>query len=80
MHNYYSSVVTILLSTASAAVAAYDALFGLGVGTIEISNVSCLGNESDLLRCTNASRHCTHFRDAGVDCLGRPTRKCRSCV
>ena len=64
--------------TEDGAVAARDGLFGLGVGTISFQNVNCIGSEENFTQCANdvqASTSCTHFQDAGVDCLGRPLRK-----
>lgn len=70
-----SSPFCFLLS-ANQAVATFDALFGLGVGTIAYKNFSCSGNEATLVSCSNQTGTCTHFQDAGVDCLGRPLREC----
>ena len=63
--------------TDSGAVAARDGVFGMGVGTIALQNVSCAGSEGNFTQCTisRALTSCTHFQDAGVDCLGRPLRK-----
>ena len=51
-----------------------EAVFGLGVGSIQISDVNCIGNETNLLNCSRQPRSCIHLSDAGVDCLGRPLR------
>ena len=68
--------------TDGSAVAARDGLFGLGVGTILFQNVNCIGNEESFIECSRgqASTFCTHFQDAGVDCLGRPLRKLAMCT
>ena len=71
------------LCTDNGAIAARDGLFGLGVGTISFQNVNCIGSEGNFTQCTNdaqASTSCTHFQDAGVDCLGRPLRRLQLAV
>ena len=47
------------------------------MGTIQIANLGCNGNEASLLNCTNqGSGVCfDHTMDAGVDCAGRFMRK-----
>lgn len=66
---------TFLIAAATSAVATFDALFGLGVGTILYKNISCHGSETKLASCSNQTGDCTHYQDAGVDCLGRPLRE-----
>lgn len=67
--------ISSLMAAATSAVATFDALFGLGVGTILYQNVSCLGNETEIASCSNQTGVCTHYQDAGVDCIGRPLRE-----
>ena len=48
-----------------------SANFGQGSGPIQIDDVSCIGNETNLLNCTHSTIHnCTHNEDAGVVCSG----------
>ena len=64
--------------TDTSAVAARNAIFGMGVGSSQISNVACVGNETGLLNCSHQTDQiltCGHFTDAGVECLGRPLRE-----
>ena len=47
-----------------------QASFGLGTGSILLSNVACTGSERVLMNCTASSTvtGCTHAQDAGVRC------------
>lgn len=48
-----------------------SANFGQGSGPIQIDDVSCIGNETNLLNCTHLITHnCVHSEDAGVVCSG----------
>ena len=48
-----------------------SANFGQGSGPIQIDDVSCIGNETNLLNCTHLTTHnCAHSEDAGVVCSG----------
>ena len=48
-----------------------SATFGQGSGPIQIDDVSCIGNETNLLNCTHLTTHnCAHSKDAGVVCSG----------
>ena len=43
--------------------------FGEGTGPINLDNVQCTGNETQLVDCPYVSDHnCFHFEDAGVVC------------
>ncbi|XP_071842148.1 uncharacterized protein [Apostichopus japonicus] len=45
------------------------AAFGEGEGSIHLDDVSCIGNETDLLDCTSVKvSNCLHSEDAGVIC------------
>ncbi|XP_041464478.1 deleted in malignant brain tumors 1 protein-like [Lytechinus variegatus] len=51
--------------------ASIEAKFGSGQGTIALDNLSCTGEESNLLACQHTSDNdCTHREDAGVVCSG----------
>ena len=47
--------------------------FGQGSGPIQIDDVNCLGNETNLLNCTYDAntQDCGHSEDAGVTCSGK---------
>ena len=48
-----------------------SAYYGQGTGPIWLSNVSCIGNESNLRDCVHFGmtvRGCSHSNDAGVYC------------
>ena len=62
MHDYFTG-----------AIAHSYANFGQGSGPIQIDDVNCLGNESNLLNCTYDANnhHCGHSEDAGVTCSGK---------
>ena len=48
-----------------------SAYYGQGIGPIWLSNVSCIGTESNLAECHHFSmrvRNCLHSDDAGVYC------------
>ena len=68
--------------TDAAVTLAFSGEFGRGVGTIQLANVACIGNETSLLNCTNqeAAVCSSHTRDVGVDCLGRLLRKFHSII
>ena len=45
--------------------------FPMGNGSILLSEVGCVGNESILLECArSSSAACNHMEDAGVYCFG----------
>ena len=52
------------------AIAYSYAYFGVGIGPVVLSNVSCLGNESSLHQCasTGVSNNCAYTNVAGVRC------------
>ena len=61
------------------AIATTNSVFEIGVGTILYSDTSCLGNESNILNCSlsvEEENECSHFQEAGVDCLGRRICMC----
>ena len=46
-----------------------SAYYGQGTGPIWLSNVSCVGTESDLSDCSHfGASNCTHSADAGAYC------------
>jgi len=47
--------------------------FGLGEGSILLSEVDCLGNETMILSCptTRSDINCNHSEDVGVYCFGK---------
>ena len=48
-----------------------SAQYGQGTGPIWLSNISCIGNESSLVDCSQSSagtNNCTHSDDAAVSC------------
>ena len=50
-----------------------SATYGQGTGSILLSRLSCFGNESSLLECSQLSigtKICTHSDDASVICYG----------
>jgi hypothetical protein len=69
--------VHLYLCTDAAVTLALNGQFGRGVGTIQLANVGCIGNETSLLDCTNGGTGVcsSHTSDVGVDCMGRPPRK-----
>ena len=47
--------------------------FGSGYGPIWFSQVKCNGSEFNLFNCElNITHNCTHFEDAGVQCISTP--------
>ena len=57
-------------STSNATAAFNSAYFGQGTGPIYMDDVSCVGTESSVIRCSYNSMHnCTHLSDAGVRCI-----------
>ena len=57
------------------AVARSNAVYGQGMGSVFLSTLQCIGNESSLTSCAGAdfldSSPCPHNRDAGVMCQRR---------
>ena len=50
--------------------------FGLGSGPSLLDKLRCTGSEQNLLNCFHSGRgvissYCSHYRDAGVRCLGK---------
>ena len=48
--------------------------YGRGRGSILLSGLRCIGNESSLFNCTHqqpTNRYCSHSNDAGVSCTGK---------
>ena len=49
--------------------------FPMGNGSISLTQLGCVGNESTLLECTAVNNpagvDCNHMEDAGVYCFGR---------
>ena len=60
-------------------VRAYEsAHYGQGTGPIWLSKLSCIGNESSLIDCSQfdvGTKNCTHSDDAAVYCDSRIRRK-----
>ena len=57
-----------------------SARYGQGTGSIWLSRLSCIGNESSLTDCAQSNvrtKNCTHSDDAGVNCAyyGDRTRR-----
>ena len=57
-----------------------SAAFGAGTGTIWISDLTCIGTETSLFRCSSStplgsvsSTSCTHSNDVAVRCQGLPS-------
>lgn len=50
--------------------------YGQGTGSIYLSNISCLGNESNIFGCDNryVVNDCEHHQDIGVICTGNPLK------
>ena len=49
-----------------------SARFGPGSGPILLSDLSCIGNESNIAECGHHSTHnCSHSEDVGVVCEGQ---------
>ena len=47
--------------------------YNRGTGPIWLTYPSCIGNETNLLNCSHYSvSYCSHSRDVGVQCPGRP--------
>ena len=52
----------------------FNAFYGEGSGPVFLSNLNCTGPELKILECPNdyyAAQNCRHYKDAGVQCLGR---------
>jgi hypothetical protein len=79
-HVYLLSYAKYSLITDSSDIAraTTNSVFPIGAGTIIYSDVSCIGNESDILNCSHTIREneCNHFQEAGVDCIGRQICMC----
>ena len=55
-----------------------NARFGEGRGRVVMSNVTCEGDENELLDCANtefSDTGCPHSRDAGVECQAKDSSK-----
>ena len=51
-----------------------SSFYGRGIGGIYLDDVSCIGNEQTLFKCSHRGigvHDCTHTEDAGVRCLGK---------
>jgi hypothetical protein len=61
---------SLIAESSDIARATTNSVFPIGAGTIIYSDVSCIGNESDILNCSRSTREkeCNHFQEAGVDC------------
>ena len=54
----------------SGAVALSNSYFGRGYGPIWFNQVKCSGSETNIFHCNqNYTHNCTHFEDAGVQCI-----------
>ena len=52
----------------------FSAFYGQGSGPVFLSNLNCTRSELKILDCRNdyyAAQTCGHYKDAGVQCLGR---------
>ena len=52
----------------------FSAFYGQGSGPVFLSELNCTGTEHTILECHNdyyAAQTCGHYKDAGVQCLGR---------
>ena len=52
----------------------FNTSYGQGSGPVFLSNLNCTGSELKILECHNdyyAAQSCGHYKDAGVQCLGR---------
>ena len=67
-----ADVVCRQLGYRRALAAASGNTFPLGNGSILLTEVQCVGNESSLLQCTAQATvtACNHMEDAGVYCFG----------
>ena len=66
-----ATVVCRQLGFYSSAYAYGSAHYGQGTGPIWLSKLSCIGNEPNLIDCTQpivGTKNCTHSDDAGVNC------------
>ena len=69
MRTAVSKICKCLLVTNAGAVSYGSAFFGAGSGPINLDDVQCTGNETNLLNCQfNPNHNCVHFEDAGVMC------------
>ena len=51
-----------------------SAIYGQGTGPIQLSQVQCVGNETNISSCpgtTLGTQNCQHNQDAGVTCIAR---------
>ncbi len=63
------------------AVARSFAAFGQGTGPIWLDEVGCQGDEASLAFCPIDSTHdCSHFEDAGVECMHQYVVCCMNCI
>ena len=67
-----AGVVCRQLGFGSSGTAIGSAGFGQGSGSVWLGGVACSGNESNIMSCgrlsINATRRCSHSKDAGVNC------------
>ena len=59
------------------------AFFGEGAGPVWLSNLQCLGSESNISECSHSGlgqQECGHNRDVGVACTGKVLFKCKALV
>ena len=79
MHNLYSDVIYIYIyecynvyTSTGSAIAIDGGNFGFGLGSIHLSGLTCVGNETALSKCpitqTFFSLFCSHSLDVGVLC------------
>ena len=70
IYNKFMEVSILHWSTGS--IPRRNAFYGQGSGPIWLNYVSCIGNETSLLNCSNRGTryYCRHYDDAGVQCLG----------
>ena len=69
-----ATVVCRQLGYISATAAWGSAMFGPGSGPFFLSDLSCIGNESNIAECDHRSsgaHNCSHSKDVGVVCTGQ---------
>ena len=78
---YLLILLLILLLIITGAQAFSNARFGRGTGPVLLDRLRCTGREQNLLNCSHSGRgvissYCSHYDDAGVRCLGKPSEQC----